>query len=77
MQKWELTMWMTDISQGEMYGGASNIWSHRDKKTGESCFDALIRLAGQGWELVSVTPISLINGVTAQVLFTFKRPEQD
>jgi hypothetical protein len=33
------------------------------------------QLGAQGWELVSASPISLIDGITAGIYLVFKRPK--
>ncbi|MCX6083292.1 MAG: DUF4177 domain-containing protein [Chloroflexi bacterium] len=50
------------------------IWERKDKE-GKTDWDKLNKLANDGWELVSVTPIvTAHSGQTFQLLYTFKRP---
>jgi len=74
MQKWELMTFVTDYITGR--GGVTSIWSVKDKKTGLTEWDQLTKLANEGYELVSVTPINH-QGWTYEVLYTFKRPIEE
>ena len=79
MQKWELTTKLVDISKVAIGGPRpelSKLWTEKNKKTGKTEWDVLQELANDGWELVSVTPITY-GGGTGQVLYTFKRLKVD
>jgi len=41
----------------------TKIWTEKDKKTGNSTWDTLAKMASERWELVSATPITQ-NGFT-------------
>ena len=72
MTKWELYTLHAYINDNP-----SEIWSRKDTKTGKSAWDDLKALASDGWELVSVTPISPPGygaGITHYLLYTLKRP---
>jgi hypothetical protein len=70
MQKWELYV----VACGLGFGAkVTDIWSKKDKKTGETKWDMLTGLASRGWELIDVTPVNL-GGTTSEILYTFKRP---
>jgi hypothetical protein len=73
MQKWEISSFVTN-QVGEMWKmHVENIWNNKFE-TGKSDWDELKKMASEGWELVSVTPIANVNGNTTQLLFIFKRP---
>ena len=73
MTAWELATHSADISA---FGGPypSEVWTKKDKKTGKTAWDELRALAADGWELVSVVPITN-QGFTTYLLYTFKRPK--
>jgi hypothetical protein len=54
----------------------TKIWTEKDKKTGNSTWDTLAKMASERWELVSATPITQ-NGFTIQILYTLKRQVED
>jgi hypothetical protein len=70
MQKWELFTISCGLGLG---GNATEIWSKKDKKTGETKWDKLTELASDGWELIDVTSFTF-GGTTSEILYTFKRP---
>jgi len=70
MLQWELNVVSCAVGLG---GDISRIWTRKDKRTGQTQWDALNDLAFRGWELVDVTPIKL-TGTTTELLYTFKRP---
>ena len=87
MIKWELAARYALIEDGE----PSSIWTKKDKG-GSTEWDSLLKLANEGWELVSVTPVTSatyywqLYGVrdaggwassTRCLLYTFKRPKPD
>lgn len=74
MTKWELASY---VAHGGMIGpiDISSLYTNKDKKTGKTAWNDLTDMAADGWELVSVTPISL-GGTTTSVLFSFKRPQE-
>ncbi len=65
MTKWELTTVYAYVSRKP-----SEIWTSKDEKTGKSVWDDLKALAADGWELVSVTQLTLVGNY---VVYTFKR----
>ncbi len=73
MTKWELTMLCVDVTHIS-YPDPKKIWADKDKKTGKSTWDDLKELAADGWELVSVVPLSATHGITCMILYTLKRP---
>lgn len=77
MTKWELSTYPS----GELYNvtgsvAVERLWKDKDKKTGLSDWDEIIRRARDGWELVSVTPLAW-NGTVQRLLYTFKRPIEE
>jgi hypothetical protein len=78
MKKWELTTLYGDIKSGHV-PEPSKIWTIKDEK-GMTTWDKLTKLANEGWELVSVTPINrkeIEGSSTAFLLYTLKRPIDD
>lgn len=82
MVKWQMAFHMVTLEVGNIPAPqVSDLWNVKDKN-GQTTHDKLQKLAADGWELVSVTPIqavkqSILAGVfpyTHQLLFTFKRP---
>ncbi len=73
MTKWQLTTYPAR----EFRHAIEGFWLVKDKKTGKADWDNIQDLASQGWELVSVTPITVWQGRTACLLYTFKRPVED
>ncbi len=77
MTKWELEIYLSphiDVSVNEyLY----SLWEERDTKTGKRVGEDLQYMAAEGWELVSVTPITNNNGATIRLLYTFKRPVEE
>jgi hypothetical protein len=70
MTRWEVRC-LDSGGLGALGPKASSVWT---KKQGEeTTLDQVNDLARQGWELVSVTPITVV-GTTDHLLFTFKRP---
>jgi hypothetical protein len=78
MQKWEIKAEVVHILKisflAPAESSATHLWEIEDKK-GETGLGRVTKLAEDGWELVSVTPINGgPAGMTHQLLFTFKRP---
>lgn len=77
--RWELKMRTVDITEFSLLGVTTVdpklVWKGKDKE-GRSDWDKLKGLAAEGWELVSVTPITVApnSGQTFTLLYTFKRP---
>jgi hypothetical protein len=69
MKKWELFTYQARSFSPQH----EPFWSLKDKKTGKTDWDKIQELPSQGWELVSVTPITVWQGRTACLLYTFKR----
>ena len=70
MQKWEYLQ--KSINRGNPLFGRIGEWKKEDF--------SLTQLGNEGWELVSLTPISSAfawPGFTDEVIFTFKRPIED
>lgn len=85
MQKWEYRLITQNIQAGgsTRSSDAAFLWDpkHKDEK-GRTAFDTIKECGKEGWELVAVTPIATDFGVssggqTAQLLFTFKRPDEE
>jgi hypothetical protein len=75
MAQWELGTKLVYI-QDEGIARSINptlIWDRKDKKTGKSDWDEIMRWAAEGWELVSVTYIH--NATWPCLLYTFKHPK--
>jgi hypothetical protein len=76
---WELKCKAIDIVKSGFIGPSTVdprfIWKEKDKD-GQSEWDKLKQLASEGWELVSVTPITTApaSSQTFTLLYTFKRP---
>ena len=81
MQKWDYNFYVTSIQQEERVSfnsTASMVWTKRKNET-VTAMDEIRKMGIEGWELVSVTPVSTSTGsdfagVTREILFTFKRP---
>ncbi len=84
MTKWELATYSVKILTGER-SDPSYVWTKKDEETDKSAWDNLTKMAAEGWELVSVTPISSLTifayeyrdvvTPTYYLLYTFKRPK--
>jgi hypothetical protein len=71
MTRWAINSFLTQ----EFSSDPSNIWTQR--YTGRTTdYDEIMKLAEDGWELVSVTPLSK-SGRTHKLLYTFKRPIEE
>ncbi len=76
--RWKLWSHVVDISKSNFATTEVNpdfIWTRKDKE-GRTEWDKLNQFANDGWELVSVAPITtaLGSGQTYLLLYTFKRP---
>lgn len=76
MTKWKLYTYCVDIIKNVNCDPAL-IWTQKDEKTGETVWEELNKLAADGWELVSVSPLAVPPGTTGYILYTFKRPQED
>lgn len=74
MISWELYSYVVG-NHGTFDGNvdATKIWGKK-QPDGSSQWDDLQQIAKEGWELAGITPIAWNNGVTRQLLYTFKRP---
>lgn len=73
MTKWKLQTYCFNLVQ-DGSRQVSNLWEHKDAE-GNSAWDTLQKFSAEGWELVTVTPIVVLNsGQTGQLLYTFKAP---
>jgi len=75
MQKWEYL-----VRQRRINGDPSTLWDKKHAYPDGKTETDLIQLLGEeGWELVSVTPITSSSmwqyAVTKDLVFTFKRPK--
>ncbi len=70
MTKWQLTTYLAREFRHSIEG----FWLVKNKKTGKTDWINIQELANQVWELVSVTPITVWQGRTDCLLYTFKRP---
>jgi hypothetical protein len=71
MQKWKMTCAIIYTKPGR---DVSSIWKESiDPLDPRTQWDGLERMASEGWELVSVSPINC-NGYTVSLLYTFKKP---
>jgi hypothetical protein len=43
---------------------------------GNSDWDSICQLGDEGWEMIGLSPITVLEGSTAELLFVFKRPRQ-
>lgn len=69
MQKWEIDFFVIPVNQV-----CSRIWTEKGSD-GLSSYEKINKLAEDGWELISVTPVSgMFAGRTSEILFTFRRP---
>lgn len=81
MQKWKYNFCYAQIENEDLFTPNSNvtwIWTKRRNQT-ETAMAVIQRMGKEGWELVSVTPVSTTwgdnnSGLTRQILFTFKMP---
>lgn len=73
MTKWEMTTKVVDIISTSI-PSPWMIWDNKDPKTGRTDWDVIKELSASGWEVVSVTPITISTGNTKYLLYTFKRP---
>lgn len=71
MVNWELNTISIPIDPNQ---NAMAALDFENENTGKTAWDELTRMASDGWELVSVTSIT-ISGYTKQLLYTFKRPK--
>jgi hypothetical protein len=72
---WELTMYLSRFLTGRGLStqpDASKLWTEKNDD-GTSDFTKIVAMSKDGWELVSVTPITGQSGETRHILFTFKR----
>ena len=82
-QKWEYTAVTTNIrdSKGKkVYSRAVQRFRQKKSKDGKTTWDNIINLGEEGWELVSVTPITGNNAdwsYTTYLVYTFKRPIEE
>ena len=77
MPKWQIHTYLScELLSLPIKVNASLVWTRKDKNTGKTDFDKLQELSAQGWELVSVTPITF-TGSTRELLYTFKRPIEE
>ncbi len=79
MTQWELTTLFAYIDTGGRLSvniDPSAVWTVKGKD-GKTSWDKLVAMANEGWELVSVTPISASTSAayTSYLLYTFKRPK--
>ncbi len=78
MTQWELNTYHVNIGMSTFNPTPSFVWTEKNKKTGKTAWDDLTAMAADGWELVSVTPISGSNSglsFTTYLVYTFKRPK--
>jgi len=78
MTKWKYTTVYGGIRKGVLMASSepSEIWGRKDK-SGKSVWDSIEEYGEEGWELVSVTPITENTGdssYTNYLLYTFKKP---
>lgn len=76
--RWQLKSHVVDIAKvnfASVEVDPTFIWTRKDKE-GRTEWDKLNQFAGEGWELVSVTPIvtSPASSAAFSLLYTFKRP---
>lgn len=77
MVKWELTTYLAYIQEGVLNTVMPTvIWRKKKEDTGKTAWEELNALANEGWELVSVTPVTCSEN-TKYLLYTFKRPKSD
>lgn len=75
MIQWELAKYTAFLAHG-LHKFNVNDLDLKHPQTGKSLWDDLKSMAAQGWELVSVTPISGPEAdCTTRLLYTFKRPK--
>lgn len=76
MQKWKYHFYYTSIEIDSMTSSTTMIWNKRENQQSPAV-DDIQNLGTDGWELISVTPISTAAGrpgQTREILFTFKKP---
>ena len=76
--RWQLRSHVVDISKYNFAVTEVNpafVWTRKDKE-GRTEWNKLNQFANDGWELVSVTPITTApaSSQTFLLLYTFKRP---
>jgi hypothetical protein len=72
MAAWEFTVVLSNTS-AVLMPDVSKVWTSKDS-AGVSDWDRIQQLGQEGWELVSCCPVAAGNGMTYQILWTFKRP---
>lgn len=77
MTQWELTARLVSVLDDKRVNTLfpERIWTLKDK-TGTTDWEEICGLAADGWELISITPITQV-GLTIYLLYTFKRPIQE
>ncbi len=78
MQCWEYVCRYARINKGAAYvPDPSPVWTEADAN-GQTEWDHMMELGGQGWELVTVTPVTGYwagtPSATMGLVYTFKRP---
>jgi hypothetical protein len=76
--RWQLWTHAVNITKANFASvtiDPSFVWTVKDKE-GKTEWEKLQKLAADGWELISVTPIASVTslGHTTTLLYTFKRP---
>jgi hypothetical protein len=77
--RWELKSEAVNIVKSGFVGPStvdpSFMWTEKDKQ-GHTQWEKLQKFAAEGWELVSVTPVTTApaSSQTFTLLYTFKRP---
>ena len=76
MSKYELSMWTVSLNVSGLFQqpSGSAVWTKKHPKHGITYFDLFDEMAGDGWQLISVTPIAAGGGHTGELLFCFQRP---
>jgi len=78
MQNWKYHFYYTSIVDEGLGCGTSVEWIWKKHKDQQSpAMDDIQKIGTDGWELISVTPISTMAGnagQTREILFTFKKP---
>ncbi len=72
MEKWELASVVCKNLVAHSRIAAGHIWKIKEIKTGKTEWEMVQEKAAQGWDLVSVCPITS-SGNTIELLFVFKR----
>jgi hypothetical protein len=80
-QKWEYNTIKVYIIRKGLKGGSdpSMVWTEKDKE-GKTTWDSIKDLGKNGYELVSVTPITdrgIQSSHTTFLVYTFKRPIEE